>query len=158
MPQISLHTPTEDLTVTEEDDAIIALDWGWSPVQDSTSLLLEAKAQLHAYFDGALQTFDLPLKPEGSDYQKTVWSYLQTILYGETCTYGAVAKAIASAAQSVGAACGMNPIPIIIPCHRVISQSTLGGHIKLGGYSGEGGTHTKEALLILEGALPPKLF
>lgn len=147
MAQLSMHTPHGDLTIFDDDDgAIVALDWGWAPEQLPTDILLETKRQLDLYIDGSLKSFTLSLKPEGTPFQRSVWDILQTIPYGDTLTYGDIAKKLKSAAQAVGKACGTNPIPIIIPCHRVLAA---GG--KIGGYSGEGGTQTKEALLALEG-------
>ncbi|MCR9212807.1 MAG: methylated-DNA--[protein]-cysteine S-methyltransferase [Proteobacteria bacterium] len=153
MPQLSLHSPLGDLTVTEEDGVIISLDWGWVPTewQSKTPLLEKAVEQLNQYFDGEIGDFDLPLEPEGSGFQKQVWAEMLKIPAGSTKTYGDLAKAIGSAAQPVGTACGANPIPIIIPCHRVLAA---GG--KMGGYSGLGGLETKTALLRLEDALPPE--
>jgi methylated-DNA-[protein]-cysteine S-methyltransferase len=148
MYQLSLHTPVIDITISELEGAIISLDWGWSPFQEPSPLLIEAKRQLDAYFDGDLIDFDLPLTPHGTAHQEKVWSAMQAIPYGETRTYGDIAKQIGSSAQPVGSACGRNPIPVLIPCHRIVAQ---GG--KLGGYSGDGGLYTKRALLVLEGAI-----
>ena len=151
MPQLSLHSPVGDLTVTEEDGVIISLDWGWVPAewQSTTPLLEKAVDQMNQYFDGDIGDFDLPLAPPGTDFQKKVWSEMLKIPAGKTKSYGEIAKALNSAAQPVGTACGANPIPIIIPCHRVLAA---GG--KMGGYSGLGGLETKTALLRLEKALP----
>jgi len=151
MPQLSLHSPVGDLTVTEEDGKIISLDWGWVPAewQTTTPLLEETVEQLNQYFDGDIGDFDLPLDPPGTDFQKKVWDQMLKIPAGNTKSYGDLAKAIGTAAQPVGTACGANPIPIIIPCHRVLAA---GG--AMGGYSGLGGLETKTALLKLEKALP----
>lgn len=148
MSQLSMHTPVIDITITELEGSIIALDWGWSPFQESSPLLNEAKRQLDAYFDGDLSKFDLPINPMGTKHQEKVWKAMCEIPYGETTTYGDMAKNIGSAAQAVGTACGRNPIPILVPCHRVVGSAG-----KLGGYSGDGGLYTKRALLVLEGAL-----
>lgn len=148
MSQLSMHTPVIDITITELDGSIIALDWGWSPFQETSPLLIEAKRQLDAYFDGDLKDFDLPITPLGTKHQEKVWQAMREIPYGETVTYGDLAKDIGSAAQPVGTACGRNPIPILVPCHRVVGSAG-----KLGGYSGDGGLYTKRALLVLEGAL-----
>lgn len=148
MFQLSLHTPVIDITISELEGSIIALDWGWSPFQQPSPLLIEAKRQLDAYFDGDLTCFDLPVNPMGTKHQEKVWSAMTAIPYGQTTTYGEMAKDIGSAAQAVGGACGRNPIPILIPCHRVVARAA-----KLGGYSGDGGLYTKRALLVLEGAL-----
>ncbi|WP_334130057.1 methylated-DNA--[protein]-cysteine S-methyltransferase [Sneathiella sp.] len=153
MAQLSLHSPVGDLTVTEEDGRIISLDWGWVPAewQQSTALLERAAWQLNRYFDGEIGAFDLPLDPPGTAFQKKVWAEMLKIPAGETRSYGEIAKILGSAAQPVGTACGANPIPILIPCHRIVAA---GG--RLGGYSGDGGLETKVALLRLEKALPPK--
>ena len=153
MPQLSMHSPLGDITVSEEGGKIVAVDWGWGRDQDATPVLKKAKAQLEDYFDGKLAKFDLPLAPEGSDFHKKVWRAMLRIPYGKTLTYGAIAEKLDASAQSVGTACGRNPLPILIPCHRVVAA---GG--KLGGYSGAGGLDTKTALLQLEGALPTTLL
>ncbi|MFN3230643.1 MAG: methylated-DNA--[protein]-cysteine S-methyltransferase [Alphaproteobacteria bacterium] len=148
MPQLSLHSPVGDLTVSEESGALVSLDWGWGAEQTQTPLLLAAKRQLDAYFDGDLKTFDLPMRPGGTAFQNRVFGAMCRIPFGETATYGELAHQIGSVARAVGQACGANHIPIIIPCHRV-----LAAHDRLGGYSGDGGLETKVALLRLEGVL-----
>ncbi|MFY9255312.1 MAG: methylated-DNA--[protein]-cysteine S-methyltransferase [Fuerstiella sp.] len=102
--------------------------------------------QLKAYFAGDLQQFDVPLAGQGTEFQKRVWKALKKVPYGETATYGDIAKAIGSptASRAVGMANGRNPISIIVPCHRIIGTSG-----KLVGYGG--GLHRKTALLKLEG-------
>lgn len=146
MPQRSLHTPVGDITVSEEDGAIVSVDWGWVVEQASTPLLLEAEAQLHAYLDGERKTFDLKLAPFGTPYRQRVWQALTDIPYGAVRTYGEIAGVAGGSARSVGQANGSNPIPLIIPCHRVVAGSHLGG------YSGGDGVATKRWLLTLEGA------
>ena len=150
MPQLSLHSPFGDLTVSEENGAIVAVDWGWGRDQTETLLLLRARAALFDYFDGARRDFDLPLAPAGSPFRTRVWAALRAIPYGETRTYGDLAAALGSAARAIGQANGANPIPILIPCHRVVAGNGLGG------YSGGDGPVTKRALLALEagGMLP----
>ncbi|MEE8545559.1 MAG: methylated-DNA--[protein]-cysteine S-methyltransferase [Alphaproteobacteria bacterium] len=149
MPQLSLQSPVGELTLSEEDGALVSLDWGRVPEQSESTLLGEARRQLERYFDGDPAPFELPLAPPGSDFQRRVWARMQAIPAGRTLSYGALARELGSAARAVGAACGANPIPIIVPCHRVIAAD--GG---LGGYSGQGGVETKQALLRLEGGLP----
>jgi len=144
-----MHSPVGDLTISEDDGAVVSVDWGWGAQQTETPLLLAARNQINAYFDGESAAFSLPIKPHGTDFQQKVWQTIQAIPYGETSTYGDIAKTLGSAARAVGGACGRNPIPILIPCHRV-----LGANGNLGGYSGEGGLETKTALLRLERALP----
>jgi methylated-DNA-[protein]-cysteine S-methyltransferase len=148
MPQLSYNSPVGPLSLFEDDGFIVALDWGWPAAEEPTPLLERARDQLHAYFSGTLKEFDLPLKPCGTDYQRKVWTGVATIPYGKTLTYGLLAKGLTTGARSVGTALGRNPIPIIIPCHRVVGSS--GG---LGGYSGWDGVDTKRFLLTLEGAL-----
>jgi len=153
MPQLSMHSPVGDITVSAENDKLVAVDWGWGRDQTRTPLLLEAKRQLEDYFDGKLAKFTLPLDPAGTDFHRQVWRLMTKIPSGRTETYGALAKKLGASARSVGTACGRNPLPILIPCHRVV-----GADSNLGGYSGSGGLATKTALLQLEGALPATLF
>lgn len=111
-------------------------------------LLAGAEEQLLAYLAGERTSFDLPLSPRGTEFQHAVWDRLQKIPRGTTTTYGAVAAELGRprAAQAVGAAVGSNPLSIVVPCHRV-----LAGNGALTGYAG--GIETKQALLVLEGAL-----
>jgi methylated-DNA-[protein]-cysteine S-methyltransferase len=103
--------------------------------------------QLEAYFAGELRSFHLRLAPEGTPFQRTVWNALLTIPYGETISYGELAGRVGNerASRAVGAANGRNPLPIVIPCHRVIGKDG-----SLTGYGG--GVRIKEALLALERA------
>lgn len=109
------------------------------------------KAQLAAYFAGELHQFDLPLTLHGTDFQKSVWQYLATIPFGETRSYGQLAHDLGTpkASRAVGAANGANPLPVILPCHRVIGSTG-----KLTGFGG--GIPTKKFLLELEGVLKPE--
>jgi methylated-DNA-[protein]-cysteine S-methyltransferase len=145
MLQISLLTPLGALTLSEEDGAIVALDWGRGRDQEETPGLRAAADQLQDYFDGRRAQFDLPLAPFGSPFRQRVWAALRAIPPGETRGYGDLARALGTAARAVGGANGANPIPIIIPCHRVVGA---GG--ALGGYSGGEGPQTKRYLLDLE--------
>jgi len=145
MPQISLLTNLGDLTISEENGTVVALDWGRGRDQKETPLLRRAKDQLQDYFDGKRLTFDLPLAPRGSQFQQRVWAALCAIPPGETRSYADIARAIGSAPRAVGQANGANPIPIIIPCHRVVAADG-----SLGGYSGGDGPATKQHLLDLE--------
>lgn len=153
VPQLSLHSQIGDLTVSEEGGQIVSLDWGWSSYQEASPLVEKAVTQLHQYFDGQGTCFDLPLMPMGSDHDQKVWDAIAAIPYGTTLSYGDIARQTGSSPQAVGRAAGANPIPIIVPCHRVMAADGT-----LHGYSGEGGVETKRALLILEGALPPPLI
>ena len=147
MSQISMHAPIGDLTISVEDNMIVSLDWGWAQEQNTNTILQDAKSQLDDYFDGLRKNFDLPLEPPGTKFQQRVWSMMEQIPYGKTITYGEIAKALGSSARAVGTACGANPIPVIIPCHRVVAANDMGG------YSGDGGVKTKRALLHLERVL-----
>ncbi|GKX65747.1 methylated-DNA--[protein]-cysteine S-methyltransferase [Inconstantimicrobium mannanitabidum] len=113
--------------------------------RQETELLMQAIKQLNEYFSGSRNFFDLPLEPEGTEFQKKVWNALKEIPFGETRSYGEIAKKIGNekAARAVGMANNKNPIMIIIPCHRVI-----GSNGKLVGYAG--GLDIKEKLLNLE--------
>jgi methylated-DNA-[protein]-cysteine S-methyltransferase len=115
---------------------------GWEHAEEPFG---EAIRQLRCYFSGDLTAFDLPLAPEGTLFQRTVWQALVEIPYGETISYGELARRIGkpSAVRAVGAANGQNPLAIVVPCHRVI-----GSDGKLTGYGG--GLEVKEALLALE--------
>lgn len=141
MPQLSLHTPLGALTISEEGGAVVAVDWGWGRDQAETPLLLRAREQVQEYFDGERTCFDLPLAPGGTPYRQRIWAALQAIPYGETRTYLDIAGSTGGVARSVGQANGENPLPILIPCHRVVASRGLGG------YSGGDGIETKRFLL-----------
>lgn len=145
MAQISFSSPIGGLILRADKTALTAVEWGSLKKQDSSALLDEARVQVLAYFDCKLLNFDLPLAPSGTDFQNKVWAAMQKIPYGHTQTYGDLARQIQSGPRPVGTACGINPIPIIIPCHRVVAAQGLGG------YSGAGGLATKQTLLALEG-------
>jgi len=145
MPQRSCLTPLGSLSVSEEDGAIVALDWGQGRDQDDTPLLRRACDQLQRYFDGAAVGFDLPLAPAGTAFQRRVWDALRSIPAGETRSYGALAAMLGTSARAIGGANAANPIPILIPCHRVVGAAGA-----LGGYSGGDGEPTKRFLLALE--------
>ncbi|MCX8133008.1 MAG: methylated-DNA--[protein]-cysteine S-methyltransferase [Roseococcus sp.] len=142
MPQLSLMTPLGDITLSEEDGVLVALDWGRGRDQAPTPLLREARDQLHDYFDGRRLSFQLPLAARGTPYQRRVWAALSRIPPGQTRSYAEIAREIASSPRAVGQANARNPLPILIPCHRVVAADG-----SLGGYSGEGGVDTKRFLL-----------
>lgn len=149
MDLLAVDTPLGLMAVAEEGGAIARLYLPQSPLPriaaHETPLLVETKAQLLAYLSGRLRTFDLPLSPAGTPFQKEVWETLCAIPYGETRTYGQIASSIGrpKAVRAVGQANHRNPIPILIPCHRVVgSDGTLTGY--------GGGLDLKERLLNLE--------
>ncbi|HYM73682.1 MAG TPA: methylated-DNA--[protein]-cysteine S-methyltransferase [Stellaceae bacterium] len=147
MPSLSIPSPVGQLVLDEADGALVAIRWAEERAANGSPFLAEAARQLEAYFAGKLTDFDLPLRPAGSDFQRRVWAGMQAIPYGQTRSYGELAADIGSAPRAVGGACGKNPIPIVIPCHRVLARTGFGG------YSGSGGLETKQTLLALEGAL-----
>ncbi len=147
---MSVTTPVGALSLIERDGAIVAVHWGKAKQENETPLLAAAKAQLDGYFFCGLKHFELPLAPSGTEFDQQVWRAMLEIPYGRTKTYGEIATALGGTARAVGTACGRNPIPIIIPCHRVVGAD--GAMI---GYSGGAGVESKVALLALEGVLLP---
>ncbi|MEO0863055.1 MAG: methylated-DNA--[protein]-cysteine S-methyltransferase [Pseudomonadota bacterium] len=145
MRQRDVETKFGTLTVVEDAGDVVRLDWGKSGRTDPSDVLDRAVEQLRAYDAGDPKDFDLPLRVEGSGLQRDVCAAMQAIPFGETVTYGDIARALDVPAQAVGQACGGNPIPIIIPCHRVMGARGLTG------FSGAGGVETKVALLRHEG-------
>ena len=148
MPVIAIDTPVGRLGIAERDGKIVRVSWSVQPEGEPTPLLEEAAQQIAAYFAGELKEFDLPLDPGGTVLEAGVFAAMSAIPYGETRTYGDIAADLGTYGQPVGQACGANPIPVIIPCHRVLSATGLGG------YSSQGGIETKIALLKLEGGYP----
>lgn len=144
----TIDGPLGPLTLREEAGALTRLRWGTGGGPAETPLLKEAATQLHAYFNGSLTDFDLPLAPRGDAFQQKVLALMRAIPYGQTRSYGDLARDLDTYGQPIGQACGSNTIPIIIPCHRVLSAEGLGG------YSGEGGIETKIWLLRHEGGYP----
>ncbi|AVQ17374.1 methylated-DNA--[protein]-cysteine S-methyltransferase [Fusobacterium gonidiaformans 3-1-5R] len=147
---IKYVSPVADLYLVEEQGQLVEISYHHLKKKEemeekNTELLQEVKRQLEEYFSGRLQNFDLPLKPKGTDFQKQVWKALLTIPYGETKSYGDIAKQIGKekAVRAVGGANHVNPISIVIPCHRVIGKNG-----NLTGYGG--GLEVKEKLLELE--------
>ena len=146
MLQVSVPSPVGQLTLTSNGQAITRVEWKDAHATDQSPELDEATAQLAAYFEGRLTRFDLPLQVEGSEFQQAVCDAMFAIPFGETLTYGDIARQVGVPAQAIGQACGANPIPVIVPCHRVLGASSLGG------FSGQGGVETKVWLLRHEGA------
>jgi methylated-DNA-[protein]-cysteine S-methyltransferase len=144
-----VDSPIGAILVAGDDNAVAEIHFAGAKPKPEWSrddaALADATSQLRAYFAGELCAFDLPLAPRGTDFQQAVWSALRQIPYGETTTYSAIAAEIGkpSAVRAVGAANGANPIPIVIPCHRVIGS---GGSMT--GFGG--GIDVKRQLLALE--------
>lgn len=142
----SFDTPAGRFYLRETGGAITAGGWRMMTGGPATPLLREAEEQVRAYWQGGRTAFDLPLRVEGGDLVQAVCARLLAIGFGETQTYGDLAKALGRPAQAIGQACGQNPIALIIPCHRVLAANGLGG------FSAPGGVETKVALLRHEGA------
>lgn len=142
MPSLTVPSPLGPLHLTSAGGALTVLDWREGGAEGADPVLVEAAQQLADYFAGRRSDFDLAMRPAGTTFQQRVWELMCRIPYGETMTYGAMARELGSAARAVGGACGRNPLPILIPCHRVV-----GGAGKSGGYSGLGGVETKAWLL-----------
>jgi len=150
-----MDSPVGELRIIEHNGAITAIEF--TPFRatdgrprgeraDDNPVLAEAVRQLRAYFDRDLKEFDLPLAPAGTDFQQRVWTQLRAVGWGETASYGEIAHRLGmsnAASRAVGLANGRNPIPIVIPCHRII-----GANGTLTGYAG--GLDRKQALLELE--------
>jgi len=158
-----MDTPVGGLKLVADESNLIAVLWpndmptrvklGGMRVDVRHPVLVEAERQLTQYFEGKRTTFDLPIHPCGTDFQKRVWQQLLRIPYGQTRSYGHLAVAIgnSSASRAVGLANSRNPLSIVVPCHRVVGASG-----KLTGFAG--GLETKAKLLKLEGALGHDLF
>lgn len=146
MIRAGITGPFGPVTLVEREGLLVGVEWQLPEVAGDSPLLREGLAQLQAYFDGRLRRFDLALD-WGTGLNESVRRAMAAIPYGETRTYGQIAKAVGAPAQAVGQACGANPLPILIPCHRVTGTGWFGG------FSAPGGVETKAALLRHEGAL-----
>ncbi|MCB6178960.1 methylated-DNA--[protein]-cysteine S-methyltransferase [Rhodobacter sp. Har01] len=140
----TLETPLGPVSLRTAGGRIVALDWrpGDGP---PSALQAEGLRQLAGYFAGTRQEFDLPLD-WGAGLHQAVRRAMAAIPFGETRTYGQIAREVGAPAQAVGQACGANPVPILIPCHRVLGAAGLGG------FSAPGGVEAKVWLLRHEGA------
>lgn len=147
--RLSFSTRVGSFTVTEEDGVIVRIAFGAkSGAQDETKTLKEARRQLRAYAEGKRISFTFPYRWTGTPFQDAVWKALEQIPFGKLLSYGAIAEQIGKpgGARAVGNAAGHNPLPIVVPCHRVIASGK-----RLGGF-GPGPTWKKK-LLSLEGTL-----
>ena len=157
-----IASPQGMLLATARDGALTGLyfeNQKYFPVVDSSwqedpqdAPLAQCARQVHEYFEGSRTTFDLPLSPEGTDFQRRVWKEIARIPFGKTITYAELASRAGApgSARAAGAATGRNPISIVVPCHRVV-----GADGSLTGYAG--GLHRKTSLLEMEGVLQPTL-
>jgi methylated-DNA-[protein]-cysteine S-methyltransferase len=140
-----MKTPSGDIFFEVDKDKLTSISWGKTPKSQS---FLPIEQEMESYFKGELKSFKTPFKfVKGTYFQQKVWHALCEIPYGTTVTYSDLAKKLGSHARAIGGAVGKNPLPIIIPCHRVMGKSG-----KLTGFSGGEGVKTKQILLELEKA------
>lgn len=149
MPASDLDSPVGRLRAVSDGAALVAIRWladQDGPASGDDAVSREAARQLRAYFESTLTAFDLPIAFRGgSPFERAVWQAMCDIPYGETWTYGALADRVGGVARAVGGACGRNPIPIVVPCHRVVGASG-----RLVGFSGGAGVESKAQLLDME--------
>lgn len=125
------NSPADKIGILTRDGRLTALDFLPPATAGKTadnSCALQVAEQLNEYFCYGTFQFDLPLNAQGTDYQQRVWQALQNTRAGQTCSYGDLAAQLSSSARAVGNACRANPIPIIIPCHRVVAKHSMGGY------------------------------
>ncbi len=131
MYSVDLKLPYAGLRISANNDAITQIEFidpnAVQNTQASTTLLDDCCQQLRAYSQQKHFTFDLPLSLQGTDFQQSVWQQLQRIPWGDTLTYGDIAAYLSSSPRAVGNACRRNPIPLIVPCHRVVAKAGIGG-------------------------------
>ncbi len=131
MFHLTLKTPVGYCRITSDGESVVKLSYETETDTSEPSeqpLLMTAKQQLEQYFIDPNFQFSLPLQPNGTAFQRRIWNEINKIPRGTTTTYGAIAKQLRTSAQAVGTACRENPIPIIIPCHRVVGQGGIGGY------------------------------
>lgn len=146
MPARLTDTRAGPILIIESAGAIVEIRFasGAEPDRDDTPLLRRAEDQIAEYFTGRRRQFDLPLVPAPTPFQARVRKAMQDIPYGQTRSYGELAHAAGGGPRAVGRACGANPLPLVVPCHRVVASAGIGG------YSGGQGLATKRLLLALE--------
>ena len=142
MPELAFNSPVGLLALVASGRAITSLEWRRAGSNQKTKTLLLVKKELTQYFSGELTEFTVPLDPSGTAFQRRVWKTIVEIPFGERRTYRDIANNLNSSPRAVGGACGRNPIPIIVPCHRVVGSSG-----SLTGYTGADGINTKSFLL-----------
>ncbi len=149
MPALDVDSPVGRLRLVSDGEALVAISWiaeNAAEAEEADAVSRETAEQLRGYFARERTTFDLPLRFRGgSAFERRVWQAMCEIPYGQTWTYGDLADRTGGVARAVGGACGRNPIPVVVPCHRVVGA---GG--RLVGFSGGAGVETKSQLLDLE--------
>ena len=132
MQSVFLQTPYCGLKISQIDNCLHEIDFlsGFAAASvTNDGLLKETLRQIDEYFENSKFAFDLPLAPQGTEFQRKVWSVLQGIPAGQVKTYGEIARELASSPRAVGNACRKNPLPLIVPCHRVVSAQGIGGFV-----------------------------
>ncbi|MDG2285959.1 MAG: methylated-DNA--[protein]-cysteine S-methyltransferase [Alphaproteobacteria bacterium] len=146
MGTLNTTTPVGVLALWSNGEAIIKVSWQENDtdaiIDDPDPVFREAAREIAAYFDGSLRNFSVATSFQGSSLQTGVWNAMTKIPFGSVLTYGDVARIVGSEPQAVGPACGQNPIPVIVPCHRIVGATG-----KLVGFSGGKGIETKAYLL-----------
>ena len=147
MPAQVIDTPAGPILIVESDGKIAEIHFvtNFEGKNDGSALLRMAAAQIHEYFAGRRRVFDLPLLRARTHFQARVRMAMQEIPYGQTRSYGELAHSAGGAPRAIGQACGANPLPLVVACHRVVATNGLGG------YSGGKGLATKRLLLAIEG-------
>ena len=141
MAVLVMATPMGNMRMVTEGEALTELRVTNEPLSGGEN---RVSRQLDEYFSGQRREFDIQIRPEGTEFQKRVWKEISAIPYGQTCSYGEIARTLGkpNAARAVGTACGKNPLWIVVPCHRVVGAKGLGGYA--------GGEENKKFLLELE--------
>lgn len=144
---LAVDSPIGPVAVEVANDAVVAillLGNHSTPASHNANhpLLHTAASQIEEYFSARRRDFDLPIQLRGTPFRHRVWQAIKRIPFGQTLTYGKIASEVYSAARAVGGACGANPIPLVVPCHRVVAANGA-----LGGFSGGNGSDTKQWLL-----------
>ena len=150
MPSVCIDSPVGPVTITEEHGYLTSIRFGAIAPDASTPLLDHTRDQLRRYFAGTLFDFDVPLAPATSKFQGQLRQAMLAIPYAGMRTYGDIARELSSDARAIGQGCGANPLPIIVPCHRVIAANG-----RLGGFSAGKGRETKRKLLNHEAVHAP---
>lgn len=150
MPACLMDSPIGPLLLVEDGGQMAEIRFaeGDEPDRDKTPLLTRARSQIEEYFAGRRKKFDLPLVPARTGFQQRVRETMISIPWGQTLSYGEIAHIAGGAPRAVGQACGANMLPLVVPCHRVLAATGIGG------YSGAKGLDTKRFLLTLEKAGP----
>ena len=149
MGSLTVATPIGPMTLSARNGRLTALTWAAEgeadlPSSEDAGLLAEAARQLEGWFAGRRRAFRLPLAPPATPFGGAVRQAMLDIPYGTTASYTDLARRVGSAPRAIGNACGRNPLPVIVPCHRVVAEGGIGG------YSGGQGLATKRWLLAHE--------